>query len=110
MCKVGPFDLLYESLTSREAWQALCDLPNTDPTFFTEISQPRSCYQHVVPILNDDQAAQEDLEVQYSGANALDDQYFTLPHIVWQTLVKVWWSLVESGESGKSPAESIWVW
>jgi len=81
MCKAGPFDLSYESLTSREARQALRDLPNTDPTFFAEISQPCSRSRHAVPILNDDQTAQEDSEVQYGGADALDDSDVPVPEV-----------------------------
>ena len=73
MCKAGQFDLSYESLTSREARQALHDLPNTDPAFFAEISKPRSRSQHVAPVLSDDQVAQEDSEDQYGGTDALDD-------------------------------------
>ena len=81
MCKASPFDLSYESLTSHEAQQALCNLPNTDLTFFTEISQPCSHSQHAAPVLNNDQAAQEDSEAQYSGADALDDSDVPVPEV-----------------------------
>ena len=65
MCAAGQFNLSYDSLTSYEARRVLRDLPNTDPTFFAEISQPRSRAGHAVPILNECQTQQEDSEHTY---------------------------------------------
>ena len=59
MCKGGEFDLSFESLTSHATRQALRELPTTDPEFFAEISQPRSC-AHVAPALSPEQEALED--------------------------------------------------
>jgi hypothetical protein len=67
MCKAGQFNLSYDSLTSHEARQALRNLPNTDPTFFAEISQPRSCSEHAAPFLDEHQIQQEDSEITYGG-------------------------------------------
>jgi len=68
MCKAGGFDLSYESLTSHEARQTLRNLPQTDPVFFAEISQPRSR-----PILTEIEALQEDSDEQYGGSAPTDD-------------------------------------
>lgn len=55
---MGEFDLSYESLTSRNAQQVLRDLPETQPTFFAELTQPCHCRQ--TPTLNNDEAEEED--------------------------------------------------
>ena len=107
MCKAGPFDLSYESLTSCEAQQALHDLPNMDPTFFIEISQPHSHSQHAVPILNDDQAAQEDLEVQYGGADALDNSNVPLPEVDAHQVKLVSKSQTHSSDSTQEHEEDL---
>jgi len=81
MCKAGKFNLSYDSLTSHEARQALRDLPNTKPTFFAEISQPRSRSEHAVPVLNEHQIQQEDSEILYGGPDAFDDSDVPLPEV-----------------------------
>jgi hypothetical protein len=45
-------------LTSRDARQVLRDLPETQPTFFAELTQPHRCRQ--TPTLNNDEAEEED--------------------------------------------------
>ena len=70
MCKAGNFNLSYESLTSHEIRQTLRDLPQTDPTLFAEISQPRS---RLAPILSDAECLHEDSEEVHGGFDAPDD-------------------------------------
>jgi len=81
MCKAGKFNLLYNSLTSHKAQQALRNLPNTEATFFAEISQPRSRSEHAVPILDEHQIQQEDSEILYGGLDAFDDSDVPLPEV-----------------------------
>ncbi|PPR03038.1 hypothetical protein CVT26_004573 [Gymnopilus dilepis] len=58
MCSAGKFNLSYESLTSHEARQALRELPQTDPEFFAELTQPRT--RATVPTLSPEQIEVED--------------------------------------------------
>jgi hypothetical protein len=58
MCKGGEFNLSYKSLVSSEALQVLRDLPNTDPEFYAELTQPQAGIS--VPVLTEDEALQED--------------------------------------------------
>ena len=65
MCRAGAFNLSYTSLTSREASKALRELVTEDPTFWAEITQPRSrggTPQHIPPALTFQQEQSEDLE------------------------------------------------
>jgi hypothetical protein len=61
MCKVNGFNLSYESLTSSETRQILRNLPETDPEFFAELTQPRS--RVAAPTLTPEEATEEDSEV-----------------------------------------------
>jgi hypothetical protein len=45
-------------LTSHDAQQVIRDLPEIQPTFFAELTQPHCCYKML--ILNDDEAEEED--------------------------------------------------
>jgi len=60
MCKAGDFNLLYESLTSFQAGQALRDLPVSDLEFFAELVRWQS--QQQAPTLSAEEAESEDLE------------------------------------------------
>ena len=42
MCKVRQWNLSYECLVSCEAWQALRDLKETEPTFYNELVQGKA--------------------------------------------------------------------
>lgn len=61
MCRVNDFNLSYESLTGPEAWKILHSLPETDPAFFAELTQPQSRVS--APVLTLDEACDEDVEV-----------------------------------------------
>lgn len=69
MCKVNKFNLLYKSLTSSKTHQILRNLPDTDPEFFAELTQPHS--QVGAPVLMAEEAHNEDLEV--SEVNSYGD-------------------------------------
>ena len=65
MCRAGEFNLSYTSLTSREASKALRELVTADPTFWAEITQPRSrggVPHHIPPKLTSHEEQLEDLE------------------------------------------------
>lgn len=79
MCKAADFNLSYESLTSHEVRQTLRDLPRTDPTLFSEISQPRS--HLVAPSLSDEERLQEDSEEVHGGYDAPDDSDVPLEEV-----------------------------
>ena len=65
MCRAGQFNLSFESLTGHEARQLLRDLPTADPTFFAELSQPRS-RTAVAPNLTAQQMTAEDAEPAFT--------------------------------------------
>ncbi len=69
MCKANGIDLSYESLSSHETRQMLRDLPNVDPAFFAEISQPRS---RCAPNLSSDECIQEDTEELFEAPDDSD--------------------------------------
>lgn len=65
MCRAGDFNLSYTSLTSHKASKALRKLVTVDPTFWVEITQPRSqggVPHHMPPTLTSLQEQTEDLE------------------------------------------------
>lgn len=71
LCATGPFNLSHESLTSREAKQALLDLRTEDPDFFATIM---SGQVEVPKILGQDQDDLKSLEEEEDLAiGGLDD-------------------------------------
>ena len=97
MCKAGELDLSYESLISHEARQTLRDLPKTDPTFFAEISQPRSR----VPVLSDEERLQEDSEMLYGGSTVADDSDVPLAEVTAHQCDQISGNSESAGENGE---------
>jgi hypothetical protein len=60
MCKAGEFNLSYASLTSLEARRVLCELPESDPDFWAELTQPRTRLS--APALTTEEALEEDAD------------------------------------------------
>jgi hypothetical protein len=80
MCKGGEFNLSYQSLVSSEAMQILHELPNMDPEFYAELTQPRSGMS--VLILTEDEALDEDVIPVVNDINNGDDSVIPMEAVV----------------------------
>lgn len=82
MCCVEDFNLSYKSLTSPEARRALRNLPETDPTFFAELTQPRS--RVLAPSLTPEEALDKDVE--FSELDNPGDDVVVPLEAVWDVM------------------------